>query len=76
MQGKIPVDSIVQLAALALTLRAVYSLTQLFSPGVTRSEPMSDVPEVEEFRKFSPKVRRQLLRYGSRWQEALFEDKS
>jgi len=78
MQGKVPVDSIVQLAALALTLRGVYSLSRLLSPRVTRSEPDSDIPEaeVEEFRKFPPALRRQLLRYGSRWQEALFEDKS
>jgi len=76
MQGKVPVDSIVQLAALALTLRGVYSLSRLLSPRVTRSEPDSDIPEAEEFRKFPPALRRQLLRYGSRWQEALFEDKS
>jgi hypothetical protein len=32
--------------------------------------------EVEAFRRLPPQVRRQLLRYGDRWTEALFEPKS
>jgi hypothetical protein len=68
-------DIIVQLAALALTVRAAYSLSELFSPK-TAPENNPDNPEVEQFKKLPAAVRKQLLKYGSRWQEALFEPKA
>jgi hypothetical protein len=39
-------------------------------------ENRAEEAEVEAFRRLPPQVRRQLLRYGDRWTEALFEPKS
>jgi len=86
------IDTIVQLAILALTIRVIYSLSEFFLPKATPSElargnPQVDQskelpakatrterdPELNEFKKLPPKVRKQVLRYASKWQEALFE---
>jgi hypothetical protein len=62
-----------QAQALPRTVKGV-KLTN--SKKGAKVENRAEEAEVEAFRRLPPQVRRQVLRYGDRWTEALFEPKS